>query len=530
MRRRELLSLLPAPLLAAPAPKLVVLTFDDAVKSHRTFVGPLLEELGFRATFFVSHRWMPDKANFMTWEDIAALHEMGFEIGNHSWTHADFSTPRNAARLEAELALVENELRRVKVPKPMSFAWCGNTFGPEAIDVLRRCGYTLARRGGAPEVEYGKIVVGPALDVKKHHPLLIPTTGDGYPDWTFEHFRNVIQEAKDGRITVLQFHGVPDVAHPWVHTPPEMFRRYMEHLKAEGFQTLALRDVAPYYDLANPPADPLLRTRYRPPKDGKLVLPVEVESTRKEEPYWREIMREHGYSPAEMAAVTGHEEKPAAAKKGTGLRLRPYPGGRHPRIGFLEGAIAPLRGTKASVFLPWAEAGYIVVDVPEAIFANKRLIFLAHTHIPSVWDDQNIVIANRDWVRKPDGSLSSEWGLPDGVRFGADVRLAGATVEMELWLQNGTQQMLQGLRTQVCIMLKGAPAFAAQSADNKVFGPSQATVRSADGKLIHTEWTGAGRVWGNPRCPCMHSDPVLPDCPPGETVRRTGRIWFESRS
>lgn len=531
MLRRDLLGLVPASLLAAPAAKTVVLTFDDAVKSHRTFVGPLLKELGFRATFFVSHRWMPDTANFMTWADIAELHAMGFEIGNHSWTHADFSTPRNASRLEAELSLVEYELNRVKVPKPTSFAWCGNTFGPEAIEVLRRCGYKLARRGGAPEVEYGKIVVGPALDVKKHHPLLIPTTGDGYPDWTFEHFRNVIAEAKEGRIVVLQFHGVPDTAHPWVHTPPEMFRRYMAHLKSEGFTTLALGDLAKHYDMAQPPADPLLQARYRQPKDGKLVLPVEVEQTRKDEPYWRGVMQEHAYSAQEASMVTGREESKGAEIKGKGLRVRPYPGGRHPRIGFLEGEIAPMRGTKASVFLPWEDGGYAVVDVPEAIFANKQLIFLAHTHIPSIWDDQNTVIPNQDWLRQPDGGLRSEWTLPNKVRFGAQVRVVGPAVEMELWLENGTRQALTGLRTQVCVMLKGARGFTAQTAENKVFGPSQATVRSDDGKrLIHTEWTGAGRIWGNPRCPCMHSDPVLPDCGPGETVRRTGRIWFEERA
>ena len=48
--------------------KLVVLTFDDAVKSHRTFVAPLLKELGFGATFFVTHKWMDDPTNFMTGE------------------------------------------------------------------------------------------------------------------------------------------------------------------------------------------------------------------------------------------------------------------------------------------------------------------------------------------------------------------------------------------------------------------------------------------------------------------------------
>ena len=36
---------------AAVPDKLVVLTFDDAVKSHLAFVAPLLKELGFGATF-----------------------------------------------------------------------------------------------------------------------------------------------------------------------------------------------------------------------------------------------------------------------------------------------------------------------------------------------------------------------------------------------------------------------------------------------------------------------------------------------
>jgi peptidoglycan/xylan/chitin deacetylase (PgdA/CDA1 family) len=92
--------------------KTVVLTFDDSPKSHHAFVGPLLKELGFGATFFVSARWMDDTKNFMTWDEIAALHAMGFEIGNHSWSHLDFGDPANAARLAGQLALVENELKR----------------------------------------------------------------------------------------------------------------------------------------------------------------------------------------------------------------------------------------------------------------------------------------------------------------------------------------------------------------------------------------------------------------------------------
>src|SRR4051794_34880567 len=84
MKRRDFIAaaLAAVPRARIPA-KTVVLTLDDAVKSHRTFVAPLLKELGFQATFFVTHRWMDDREHFMTWADIAEIHRMGFEIGNH---------------------------------------------------------------------------------------------------------------------------------------------------------------------------------------------------------------------------------------------------------------------------------------------------------------------------------------------------------------------------------------------------------------------------------------------------------------
>src|SRR5690349_13466184 len=173
-------------------PKTVVLTFDDAVKTHLTVVAPLLKQLGFRATFFITQKWMEDQAYFLTWDEVAKLHRMGFEIGNHSWTHSDFGKPETGEKLGAELEMVEKELAKVGVPKPVSFAWCGNGFGPEAMEQLWRRGYAVARRGMQPEVPYGAVQVGPALQVKRHHPLLIPTTGDAYPAWTFEHFKNVL--------------------------------------------------------------------------------------------------------------------------------------------------------------------------------------------------------------------------------------------------------------------------------------------------------------------------------------------------
>src|SRR2546423_2698616 len=61
--------------------KLAVLTFDVAGKSHRVMVAPLLKDLGFGATFFITHRWMADRQNFMNWQDVKEIYEIGFEIG-----------------------------------------------------------------------------------------------------------------------------------------------------------------------------------------------------------------------------------------------------------------------------------------------------------------------------------------------------------------------------------------------------------------------------------------------------------------
>lgn len=245
-----------------PVPdKTVVLTFDDAVRSQITNVAPLLQQLGFKATFFISQRWMQDKANFLTWQDVADLNRRGFEIGNHTWTHDSFDSPEKGATLGKELEMVEDALARVGVPKPISFAWPGDNFGPEAYEQLKKHGYKLARRGMQPEVPYGAIQVGPPLDVTKNDPLLIPSTGDSYPGWTLQHFKDVVETAKNGKIAVIQFHGVPDPTHPWVNTPPELFRQYMFYLKRHGYRVIAMRDLIPYYNWAQLPSDPLVKMR-----------------------------------------------------------------------------------------------------------------------------------------------------------------------------------------------------------------------------------------------------------------------------
>jgi hypothetical protein len=209
------------------------------------------------------------------------------------------------------------------------------------------------------------------------------------------------------------------------------------------------------------------------------------------------------------------------------VRVVPYPGGRHPRMGCLDGALDPQRETKITVFTPWDELSYVVVDVPEAVWSNLGLTYLAHTHIDTIWDRQDVKLPPREWSTHNDGTLTHERELPNGIAFGARVVPHERHVEMELWLKNGTDNTLTDLRVQNCVMLKGAAGFNAQSNWNKRFDSPFVSVHSDDGRRwIITAWERCHNPWANPPVPCLHSDPKFPDLEPGETGRLKGWLWF----
>ena len=54
------------------------------------------------------------------------------------------------------------------------------------------------------------------------------------------------QEARDGKIVVLTIHGVPDIEHPWVNTPPDLFEEYLQWFSEHNYKVIALRDLGKY--------------------------------------------------------------------------------------------------------------------------------------------------------------------------------------------------------------------------------------------------------------------------------------------
>ena len=220
-----------------PAKKqpIAVLTFDDAEISHYNNVAPLLKEYGFGATFFVCefpHKEPGDSLKYMTWDQIAELHQMGFEIGNHTRTHKHVDRMKRP-EMEAELSYIEDKCQKYNIPKPVSFAYPGYDVNPRAFVVLRDMGYTFGRVGGSEK-----------YDVTLNSKLMIPSfSTTGTKTKAFDRVMNVLKNTKPGDIAVFTIHGVPDSAHPHVSTSLEFFKQYLQYMKDHDFKVIAMRDL-----------------------------------------------------------------------------------------------------------------------------------------------------------------------------------------------------------------------------------------------------------------------------------------------
>src|SRR5262245_14084032 len=102
----------PTPLLPIPD-SLVVLTFDDGSKSHFTVAKPVLNKYGYGATFFLTEGFdfPTNKRDYMTWEEIAQLHNDGFEIGNHTGDHMGVSAA-TLKDLPAQVRAINDRCRK----------------------------------------------------------------------------------------------------------------------------------------------------------------------------------------------------------------------------------------------------------------------------------------------------------------------------------------------------------------------------------------------------------------------------------
>ncbi|HTJ79360.1 MAG TPA: polysaccharide deacetylase family protein [Rariglobus sp.] len=108
-------------------------TFDDGIREQFTIAQPLLDKLGFHATFFViagsvsdteqqADAKKPGGGGTVTWDQIRAALAKGHEIGNHSWSHPNL--PKlPPEQLEEQISKADAKIAEETGITPRSFAY-----------------------------------------------------------------------------------------------------------------------------------------------------------------------------------------------------------------------------------------------------------------------------------------------------------------------------------------------------------------------------------------------------------------------
>ena len=125
-----------------PVPKRsVLLTFDDGYDDFYKNALPVLNELGLKATIFVSTGLM-DNPGYLSWEEISQATPSAYLFANHTWSHKNLQTTKE--KIEFEIGTADEQLTERNLNSPKVFAYTYGLVSDWAKTFLDTLGYKLA--------------------------------------------------------------------------------------------------------------------------------------------------------------------------------------------------------------------------------------------------------------------------------------------------------------------------------------------------------------------------------------------------
>lgn len=95
-----------------PGPERFTLSFDDAHRSVLERAAPILAALEAPATLFVATAWVGTGDEWLDWDDLRRLRDLGWTIGAHSVSHPRMSWAQNDEGREAHARRLRDECER----------------------------------------------------------------------------------------------------------------------------------------------------------------------------------------------------------------------------------------------------------------------------------------------------------------------------------------------------------------------------------------------------------------------------------
>lgn len=131
----------------------VAITFDDGYRDNITDAAPILEKMGFRATFFVTVSYIGGiKTNpkrtwqrweCMDWLDLKELIKRGHDIGSHSYHHISL-TKFNRETQREEIRSSKDILRSYLKKEINFYSYPYGSFDEESAGLAKEEGYAAA--------------------------------------------------------------------------------------------------------------------------------------------------------------------------------------------------------------------------------------------------------------------------------------------------------------------------------------------------------------------------------------------------
>ncbi|HET8823550.1 MAG TPA: polysaccharide deacetylase family protein [Terriglobales bacterium] len=117
----------------------VALTFDDGCETDLITVTPMLKELGFNATFYITVGFL-GKRGFMSKQQARELAQSGMEIGCHSLTHPYLSDLDHAG-LQREIVDAKKQLEDITGVSVGHYSCPGGRWDERVVSVATEADY-----------------------------------------------------------------------------------------------------------------------------------------------------------------------------------------------------------------------------------------------------------------------------------------------------------------------------------------------------------------------------------------------------
>ena len=130
--------------------KPVVITFDDGHQSVYENALPIMSEYGFPGVFYIVANRINGSPDFVTIPQIKEMIDAGWEIGSHSYSHADLTL--NHAIADKEIGQSKNDLESALSTSVETFAYPYGTIDSFTAQKVSDYGYRAGMGLGTSKI------------------------------------------------------------------------------------------------------------------------------------------------------------------------------------------------------------------------------------------------------------------------------------------------------------------------------------------------------------------------------------------